>query len=90
MKEKYYRHEDILNSKVGCGPSQIWRNIWGFNVLIKEGMRWRVGKGNKIRISGDKWLPTALTHKIQSLVKKLQQDNCVNKLINHNGYWNLI
>lgn len=27
MREKYFKHGDILSSRLGCGPSQIWRSI---------------------------------------------------------------
>lgn len=51
--------------------------------LVKVGMRWRVGKGVKIRIWEDNWLPTQSTFQVQSPVKILDHNAIVSELINH-------
>lgn len=44
-------------------------------------MRWRVGSGIKIKIRGDKWLPTPSSFKVQSLVKSFTKEATLNELI---------
>lgn len=85
MKEKYFKEGDILNLKIGSGPLHIRRSICGFGFLIKEGMKWRVGNGKKIRIWGDRCLPTPSTHMIQSSIKILQKAACIKEFIDENG-----
>ncbi|XP_042958243.1 uncharacterized mitochondrial protein AtMg00310-like [Carya illinoinensis] len=53
-KEKYLRNFSLLEVKLGNTPSLIWRSVWSYMGLLKEGLRWRVGNGNKIQIWGQK------------------------------------
>ena len=50
--------------------------------LIRDGIRWRVGNGTNIWIWGDKWLPTASTHKVISPQHFMHLDTGVSELIN--------
>lgn len=88
MREKYFKHGDLLNSWMGCGPSQIWKSIWGAGYLVKAGMRLRVGNGEQVRIWGDRWLPIPSTSMIKSPVRILQREAYVKELIDERGYWN--
>ena len=38
--------------------SYAWRSILKGWDMLKEGMRWRVGDGNSIRVWTDPWLPS--------------------------------
>lgn len=57
--------------------------------MVSDGMRWRVGDGNKIRIWGLKWLSTPSTFSIQSPIFVFQEDAKVEQLIDKpKGEWN--
>jgi ribonuclease HI len=78
-----------LDAKLGTKPSFAWRSIYGARDLIVEGMIWRVGDGDSIRIWGDKWLPKPSTFAVYSAPKVLEPDAKVKELINENsGWWN--
>jgi hypothetical protein len=49
--------------------------------LVKEGLIWRVGNGDGIRIWGDRWLPSKSTFMIQSVPNTFAADSKVSALI---------
>ena len=51
--------------------------------MVREGIKRRVGNGRNIQIWGDKWLPSALTHRVASLRLFLHSDTLVGELIDH-------
>ncbi|KAG6701803.1 hypothetical protein I3842_07G003700 [Carya illinoinensis] len=68
---------------------QAWRMLQSPNSLSsKEGLIWRVGDGKQIYVWKDKWLSTASSHKVQSLVNALPEDATVAKVIDTSiGWW---
>lgn len=56
-KARYYPKVSFLEAKIGGCPSFIWRSILEFQSAIREGMRWRVGDGQRINVWNDPWLP---------------------------------
>jgi hypothetical protein len=54
MKGKYYPRSSILEAPCGNRPSYAWRSIQGSCGLLKEGLIWRIGNGNKVKIWGEK------------------------------------
>ncbi|KAH1107407.1 hypothetical protein J1N35_011175 [Gossypium stocksii] len=57
LKAKYYPSTDFLNARLRNLPSLTWRNIWSARGLLEKGLCWRVGKGDRISIWEDLWLP---------------------------------
>lgn len=53
MKEKYYRGNGFLEAHLGRRPSFVWRSILKTKLLLQNGMGWRVGNDENIRIWGD-------------------------------------
>ena len=51
--------------------------------IVREGIKWRVGNGNNIRIWGEKLLPSTPTHKVASPRSFLHPDTLVGELIDH-------
>ena len=45
------------------------------------GSKWRIGRGNYVKIWGDPWLPNSHTHKVQSPVRQFPHDAKVEELI---------
>ncbi|WOH12304.1 hypothetical protein DCAR_0831806 [Daucus carota subsp. sativus] len=55
-KAKYFSGGDFLTSSLGHNPSFIWRSIHAAKQLLLEGVKWRIGNGESIYISGQPWL----------------------------------
>ena len=49
-KAKYFLGCDFIDAKMGGHPSYGWRSIMAVQNLIKKGVRWQVGDGEKINI----------------------------------------
>jgi hypothetical protein len=52
MKGKYYAKDSILEVKMGPNPSYVWRSILSSCDLLKEGLYWRIGNGEKSQYLG--------------------------------------
>ncbi|XP_035543621.1 uncharacterized protein LOC118347698 [Juglans regia] len=88
FKEKYFRQSNFMDAKLNSQPSLIWRSIWQARELVKDGVRWRVGDGSKIKIWGEKWLPSPSSFSIQSPISVLQAEAKVEELIDkQKGEW---
>jgi hypothetical protein len=88
LKAKYHPHSSFLDSKSGPRSSFVWRSICSAKALLKQGLVWRVGNGFSINIWKDRWLPTPITHEVQSPQRLEGQLDMVGELIDHNrGIW---
>ena len=68
----------------------MWRSIWNAKFLLKEGLVWRVGDRRKIKIWGEKWLPSPSTHAIQTPIRILDSEAKVCDLIDPDtNWWNI-
>lgn len=63
LKAKYFPHSDILHCLARPGISYTWRSILKGAALLKEGIIWRIGNGENVRIWEDPWLPKGITRK---------------------------
>jgi ribonuclease HI len=88
IKAKYYPHGDFLKAKIGSRPSLAWKSILSTQDLIKEGMIWRIGNGNDIKIWKDRWIPKPSTYLIQSPCQILTEEARVSELMANNN-WNI-
>jgi hypothetical protein len=89
MKAKYYAQSSVLEAKIGSKPSFAWQGILGSCDLVKEGLFWKIGNGEKTRIWGDKWVPRQTTFSIQTGPKSLNPDAKVIELIDRDmNAWN--
>jgi hypothetical protein len=57
LKAKYYPLRNLLDTSFTSAASQTWRAIEHGLELLKQGIIWRVGDGESIRIWRDNWLP---------------------------------
>lgn len=61
-----------------------------FKELLKDGLVWRICDGGNVKIWKDKWLPTPITHAVQSPPKVIPEDSLVATLIDQVAHtWNL-
>lgn len=66
LQAKYFPSSSILDAQPVSGMSYIWRSILkGMNV-VKEGMIWRVGSGENIKIWEDPWVPANPSRKLST------------------------
>jgi hypothetical protein len=87
LKEKYFPNGNFMDTPLGQKPSYAWRSIWNAKPLLREGLVWRVGDGKSIHIWGDKWLPTKVTHEVQSPIRIVDGEAKVCALIDENTRW---
>jgi ribonuclease HI len=91
MKAKYFPDCSILDARQGNKPSFIWRSIHNACHLVREGLIWRVGNGDTIRIWQDKWIPQKSTCMIQSPPVILEPTATVKELMMEGAHeWNQI
>ena len=81
LKAKYFPRYDFVEAKISCNPSYTWQSIMAAQHVIKEGLRWRVGNRERIRVWEDKWLPLSSTYKVVSPNIFLHADTRVSELI---------
>ncbi|XP_074339885.1 putative mitochondrial protein AtMg00310 [Apium graveolens] len=55
-KARYYVDGDFLNSPLGHNPTFIWRSIVEAKKILRDRVRWRIGTGQDIQITGQPWL----------------------------------
>ena len=53
LKAKYFPTTDFIRASMGHNPSYTWRSLISAQNLIIEGMRWRVGNGENIKVWHD-------------------------------------
>ena len=82
LKAKYFPYTPFLESTVPHNASYLWRSICDSIVVLKAGLRWRVGNGETIKIWRDKWLPCPTTYSVISPRQVLEENATVDKLIN--------
>ena len=87
FKEKYYKGESFLNSRLGRRPSYAWRSIWNAKKLLEEGLVWRVGDGKSIKIWGDCWIPSPTSYSIQSPIRILDREAKVSAPVDESSMW---
>jgi hypothetical protein len=66
LRAKYFPNGDILSAVPVSGMSYIWRSILKGIEVIREGMIWRVGSGENIRIWDDPWVLRGPTRRPRS------------------------
>lgn len=66
LKAKSFPNSSFLEAKLGSGPSYLWRSIWQGRGLLMQGLCWRVGNGDSIKIWHDQWLPVPYQFKVIS------------------------
>jgi hypothetical protein len=87
LKAKYFSNSTFMEVPIGARVSFVWRSICNAKELLSQGLLWGVGDGHSIKIYGDRWLPTPITHLVQSPTNLLGQTAMVSDLIDQvQGY----
>lgn len=53
FKAKYFKNSTILDATLGHRPSHAWKSIYEGDQFLKQGIRWRLGDGNTIKVWKD-------------------------------------
>jgi len=89
LKGKYFPWASFMHAKMGSRPSFMWCSLLKAGPLLDQGLTWRLGNGQGIRIWHDKWIPSSGDHRVHSPVQILSQDATVDSLSNPvSGWWN--
>ena len=56
IKHKYLRWSTLLDYKSKSTGSPVWRSILQSRVIIRKGIRWKLGNGNNIRFWWNNWI----------------------------------
>ncbi|XP_074298816.1 putative mitochondrial protein AtMg00310 [Silene latifolia] len=56
VKARYFKHSSVLVARRGYDPSFACRSLCGSKALLLEGLKWRVGNGEYIRVWEESWL----------------------------------
>jgi hypothetical protein len=78
---------NFLEVKLGVRPSFAWRSILSSCELLKEGLIWRIGNGDKVCIWQDKWIPRSSTVLMQPQQPYWDPNARVSSLIDHETNW---
>jgi ribonuclease HI len=90
IKAKYFPHSSFLDAPLGAKPSYAWRSIYHARDLLCNGLVWGIGDGRKIKVWGEKWLPTPSTFSVQSVPRMLNGNSLVADLIDQDTMrWNM-
>jgi hypothetical protein len=81
LKAKYFPHKDFLDASIPTNALYVWRSICAATVVLKTGLRWRIGMGSRVKIWKDAWLPSPTTHRVLSPICVLDQNATVDSLI---------
>ncbi|XP_073136897.1 uncharacterized protein [Henckelia pumila] len=49
FRAKYFSDGNLVNANLGHNPSFTWRGIWHALILLKQGLRWKIGDGRRVK-----------------------------------------
>jgi hypothetical protein len=71
-------------------PSYAWRSVCQARKVLEDGLLWRVGNGESIKIWSDKWLSSSFSHKVHTPIRGLDGNARVSDIIDSGtGWWNI-
>ena len=89
LKAKYFPDSSFLEAQLGKNPSYTWRSLVAAIGVLKRGLRWNIGNGQRVRIWADKWVPIPNSFKVISPRPQNFEGELVESLLNREiGGWN--
>lgn len=55
-RAKYQKDKSLVQYKKGKNCSWQWSKLMDLRGLFAKGIRWQIGKGNKVKLWKDKWV----------------------------------
>jgi hypothetical protein len=88
FKAKYYPNEGFLEAKLGHNPNYVWRSIHTSQVIVKRGLRWQIGNGERINVLNQPWLRTdSQAHVTTNMITGLEHMTVAELINHHEGRW---
>ncbi|CAI9111254.1 OLC1v1011432C1 [Oldenlandia corymbosa var. corymbosa] len=88
FRQKYCRRTDFLSCNAGSNSTWGWRGmLWGRD-LLKRHLKWKIGKGDRVRVIDD-WIPQCSNPLKDTDLPSSHTDMKVKDLLNASGSWNL-
>ncbi|KAL8103280.1 hypothetical protein AgCh_027728 [Apium graveolens] len=78
-----------MNANLGHNPIFIWRSIFEAKQLIRDGVRWRVGNGVKIKVHGQHWLSTGENPYITTVSRVVNDINVASLMCTDKKEWDV-
>jgi hypothetical protein len=89
LKAEYFPNQSFLEASVKGNPSFTWRSICDSKQVLVDGLIWRAGIGEQIKIWENSWLMGSPCAKVLSAPWLLEANAKVAELINYEqGCWN--
>ncbi|GAU29295.1 hypothetical protein TSUD_226660 [Trifolium subterraneum] len=89
FKAKYYPKEGFLEATLSHNPSYVWRSIHAFQVIVRRGLRWRLGNGNNINVWRQPWLRHSnQPYVTTTMIEGRKEMKVAELIINNSSTWN--
>ncbi|KAL6511845.1 hypothetical protein OROGR_021442 [Orobanche gracilis] len=85
LKAKYFRNCDVLEARPNSNASFSWKSIFSAIKLVKAGVIWRTGNGEKVSVWGDSWIPGNFNRKPLTPDLHNMGDTVVSNFLKPNG-----
>ncbi|KAL8128040.1 hypothetical protein AgCh_014833 [Apium graveolens] len=89
FKAKYFLKVSFLEAERGNNSSYIWRSVWEAKSVLLAGLKWSVGSGVNIKISGQPWLGDDTNPYITTDSGMLEQHRVSNLFCNDKREWDI-
>ena len=86
FKARFFPDCSILEARESIVGSYAWKSLLSARDVIRQGMIWRVGNGESVRIKGDRWLPNQACCSVILPLPQLADDTRVSFLINQDRF----
>lgn len=57
LKAKYFPHSSFMRASDCANASWTWKSILEGRKILEGGVRWRIGKGDRVKAATDPWIP---------------------------------
>ena len=81
FKARFFPDCSILEARDSIVGSYAWKSILSARDVIRRGMVWKVGTGERVRIKEDRWLPDKTNGSVISSLSQVAVKTKVSSLI---------
>jgi hypothetical protein len=87
IKAKHYHNCSVMEAKLGSKPSHAWRSLMASQALLNNGLLWRIGDGQDVKIWGTHWISMPTNFTMQLPIHGFDKEARVKDLIDQNTKW---